>query len=252
MKLKILGFLLFLSQVCLAQSDTTTVYYTKEGRETTKDSANTFIRFHRLNDVWHGREYYAKSNALKSEGNYAEMNVKIPIGDFNNYYETGSLEFAASYFPDGKPRECTYFFKNGKKKSWIIFDEKGVKQQKGWDESGKEIKDYIVMREASYKGGSQGWQKYLAKAMNRNVALDAGAPPGTYIVEVAFKINADGYISHVKAITVPSQCKPCAAEAVNAIMNSKEWNPSIFQNKAVDISSIQPVSFIVPEDKKKK
>lgn len=63
----------------------------------------------------------------------------MPIGNFNNYTEMGKLDFTASY-NNGKPNEVTYYYKSGSKKSWAAFDDNSVKQQKGWDESGKEIK----------------------------------------------------------------------------------------------------------------
>ncbi len=250
MNLPILFIFMCLCNFCLAQSDTSIVYLAKDSHETNKDSAYTFIKFYKQNNVWHGQDYYFKSGQLKSEGDYADKSVKIPIGNFNNYSETGKLDFTASY-NNGKPTEITYYYKSGSKKSWVVFDNKGVSQQKGWDESGRQIKNFIVAREASFKGGPAGWRKYLEKNLNANVATDAGAPPGQYTVEVTFKVSAQGYTSNVKAKSVPTLCKPCGGEAVRVILNSRGWEPAIMQNEPVDYFAEQHITFIVLEDKKK-
>ncbi len=79
------------------------------------------------------------------------------------------------------------------------------------------------MKGAGFKGGPNGWKKYLEKHLNANVAADAGAPQGEYSVEVTFKVSPQGYVSNVRAKSVPAQCKPCGNEAVQVILNSPEW-----------------------------
>lgn len=250
MKLNILIIFLCLSNFCFAQSDTSIVYLAKDAHETIKDSAYSFIKLYRQNNIWHGKEYYLKSGILKSEGDYSDKSGKVPISTFMNYTELGKLDFTVSY-DNGKPNEATYYYKSGNKKSWAAFDDKGVKQQKGWDEIGKEIKNFIVFREASFKGGVEGWKKYLEKNLNANVAADAGVPPGQYTVEVTFKVSPQGYTNNVKAVSVPALCKPCGYEAVQVILNSREWQPAIRQNEPVEYLANQKITFVVSESKKK-
>ena len=110
----------------------------------------------------------------------------------------------------------------------------------------------MVERGAGFKGGLEGWRKYLEKKLNANVAADAGAPAGTYEVKVTFIINREGYVSQVKAIDIPKACKPCAAEAVNVISSGPNWEPAIQNNQPVLYNAIQSVIFAVVEDKGKK
>jgi len=242
---------MFISGLCFAQSDTSYYYYTKDNHQTIKDSAYAFVKFYKQGDVWHGKDYYVKTGKLKSEGNYADSSVKTPLGLFNNYSEGGKLDNVSTY-TNGKPVEITFYYEGGNKKSWISFDEKGVKQQKGWDENGKEIEKYVVMQSARFKKGEDAWNKYLKKNTNGNVALDAGAPPGEYKVEVVFKVGRDGYITNAKAILIPAKCRACANEALRVINESDKWEPAIFQNKPADYWAGQPFTFVVPEEKKKK
>lgn len=235
---------------CLAQTDTLNYYYTKDGLETIKDSAYAFVRFYKQNNVWHGKDYYVKTAMLKSEGDYAGNNVKTPLGTFNNYNEEGKLDFIATY-NNGQLVEKTFYYKNGSKKAWVSIDQNGVKQQKGWDENGTEIKNYIAMKEARFKGGLEGWNKYLMKNTNGSIALDVGAPAGEYRVEVLFKISREGFIIAAEATLIPEKCKACANEAVRVIKQSGKWEPAIFQNEIVEYIAKQPFRFVVEEKKKK-
>lgn len=145
----------------------------------------------------------------------------------------------------------TYFYKNGKKRSWIVYGEKGTNQQKGWDEEGKEIKSFVVEREATFKGGLEGWRKFVEKHLNANVAVDAGAPAGKYEVKVQFVISKDGDVTNVKAVSAPSACKPCGGEAMSVISNSPQWEHAVQNNEPVLYQAIQYVTFVVEEDKKR-
>lgn len=239
------------THLCTAQKDSSLIYFTKEAKETTKDSAYTYAVFTRHNDVWHGKVFYIKSLSLQSEGDYAEMNYQTPVGTFQNYKEDGTLD-NTSLYKNGMLAERTDYYKNGNKRSYIAFSEKDITVQKGWDENGKEIPGYIVQKEARFKGGADAWQKYLEKHLNSNVAVEAGAPAGDYIVEVEFLANKEGYISNVKATTIPPKCKACAAEAVSVIMNGPQWEPAIKYNEPVVYRQRQRITFQVKENTKKK
>lgn len=251
MKIFLFGIFTILASMCsIAQSDTTVQYFSKAGKETTKDSAFSYVKFYRQDNLWHGAVYYMKTGRIMSEGNYVEMNFEKPTGSFNNYKEDGKLDYTAEYV-DGKPSEKIYYYKSGSKKSYISYAEKGNNLQKGWDETGKEIKNFVVEREAGFKGGPEGWRKYLEKHLNANIAADAGAPAGTYEVKVQFVINKEGLVSNVKAVSVPARCKPCGGEAVRAIMEAPQWISAVQNNEPVIYQAIQYVNFQVVDDSKK-
>jgi antitoxin component YwqK of YwqJK toxin-antitoxin module len=233
-----------------SQNDSSVIYLNKEGKETIKDSAFIYGVFNKNNAAWHGKVYYSKTQTLQSEGDYGEMNFKIPLGVFSNYKDDGTLD-NTSIYNKGKITERTYYYKNGNKKSHIIYSDNGITEQKGWDENGKEISDYIVEREAQFKGGVNAWQKYLAKHLNGNVPVDAGAPAGDYTVQVQFVVNKEGYITEAKATSIPPKCKPCAAEAVSVILDGPLWEPAIQNNQPVIYRQIQSITFQVVDQKRK-
>lgn len=233
-----------------SQTDTSYKYFLKTGKETTRDSAYSMIKFYKEGNLYHGTELYVRKGNIKSEGSYAQPNTKTPVGSFKNYNEDGKLNSVREYV-DGKATEITYYYKTGNKKSWILYKEK-ENVQKGWDESGKEIKNFVVEREARFKGGMEGWRKFLEKHLNANIAAEAGAPEGDYTVEVRFIVNPEGYVTNVKAVSVPAKCKPCGAEAVRVISEGPQWEYAIQNNVPVNYQALQYVTFQVVEDKKKR
>jgi hypothetical protein len=232
-----------------SQSDTTIKYY-KNGRETTKDSASSYVKFFKQATLWHGIEYYSKNNVMKSEGDYSGTNLLTPISSVNNYKEDGVLDYTTE-FAEGKILNKTYFYKSGNKKSYTVYSDNGVQMQKGWDDSGKELKNFVVEREARFKGGVDGWKKYLEKNLNASLPMDLGAPPGNYEVQLQFVVNKDGVPSNLKAVSVPAKCKPCGAEALRVLRESPAWEPAIQNNEPVIYQAIQIITFQVVGDRKK-
>jgi hypothetical protein len=172
------------------------------------------------------------------------------VGEFKNYSEKGELLFTANYL-NGKATEKTFYHANGKKAAWISYSANSS-EQKGWDENGKEIKNYVVEREARFKGGLAGWKKFLEKNLNANVAADAKAPAGDHTVRVEFIVSKEGQVSKVKAVGIPEKCKPCAREAVSVIANGPDWEPAIQNNMPVNYRALQLITFQVEEEKKGK
>jgi hypothetical protein len=247
--LTLIAFLGISSTSLFAQTDSLVQYYNKDGIETTKENAYQKCVFTRKGNLWHGKVVYVKNGRLQSEGDYLETNFSKPEGNFNNYNEDGSLASIASY-ANGKALDRTYFYKSGNKKAWIKYGEKN--EQKAWDESGKELKNFVVEKEARFKGGADGWRKFLEKHLNSDVANQSGAPAGQYQVKVQFIVSKEGTVSNVKAVEVPKACKPCGADAVNTIMASPDWEPAIQNNEPVKYQAIQYVTFVVEEAKKGK
>jgi antitoxin component YwqK of YwqJK toxin-antitoxin module len=233
-----------------SQSDTTIKYYGKNGKETTRDSALSYVKFFRQANLWHGIEYDTKRNILKSEGDYNETNFQTANGSVNNYKEDGQLDYTVEY-ADGKPLNKTYFHKSGDKKSYTVYSDKGIQLQKGWDEAGKEIKNFVVEREAEFKGGNEGWKKYLEKNLNATIPSAVGAPAGNYAVQVQFVLDKEGIPTNLKAVSVPVKCKACGAEALRVLRESPKWEPAILNNEPVTFEVIQNIIFDAVEGVKK-
>lgn len=233
-----------------SQTDTLIKYYSKNGSETSRDSSFSYAKFFRQFNLWHGVEYYTKRNIVKSEGDYNETNLLTGVGSVNNFKEDGKLDFTVE-FTDGKPINKTFFYKSGDKKSYTLYSEKGIQLQKGWDENGKDIKNFVVERDAQFKGGEEGWKKYIEKNLNLSIPSAVGAPPGNYEVQVQFVVDKDGIPVNIKALSVPPKCKACGAETLRVLRESPKWEPAILNNEAVTFETTKTVTFEPVQGQKK-
>ncbi len=117
-------------------------------------------------------------------------------------------------------KNTEYYYENGKKRGTITYKENSETLQRGWDDNGVEIPNYIVEQEARFPGGLPGWKKYLEANLDPEVAARAKAPVGIYTIKVQFIVDKEGNIDNVKAITIPAACKKCAKEAINYFLYS--------------------------------
>jgi hypothetical protein len=183
-----------IQKTSFAQSDTAIVYLTEFG-DTTKQNAYTYTKFYKQDNLWHGKEYFIKTGILKSEGNYREKNFDHPVGAFKNYNEKGVLFSINAFNDSSRLLERTYFYENGMKQGWMLYTDSRNYEQKCWDSLGKEMPFCKIEIEARFKGGAQGWKKYLEKNLNANVGAESGAPAGNHKVEVRFAVNKNGEVS---------------------------------------------------------
>jgi hypothetical protein len=225
-----------------AQSDTIIKYYSKDGREIGKDSAVSFIKFYRYANQWHGMEYDIKKNYLKSEGDYNDTNPATAVGGVSHFNEDGKLNYTMEY-SDGKPVERMYYYKSGNKKSYTMYAENGKQISRAWDDNGKEIKDFVTQRDAEFKGGEDGWKRYLDKNLNASIPTLLGLPAGNYEVQVQFVVGTDGIPGSVKLVSAPPKCKACATEVLRVMKESPAWEPAILNNEPVIFETTKTITF---------
>jgi protein TonB len=96
--------------------------------------------------------------------------------------------------------------------------------------------------EASFAGD---WAKFLQRNLNADVAVNAGAPPGTYQVIVQFIVDKEGNVSDVKGLT--NHGYGMEEEAMRAIRKAPKWNPAVQNGRQVKAYRKQPITFIVSE-----
>jgi protein TonB len=100
-----------------------------------------------------------------------------------------------------------------------------------------------VEKEAEFPGGDAGWHRYVEKNLNPNVAVDNGAPEGTYRVVVKFVVSKDGSISDVEAQT--NFGYGMEEEAVRVIKRGPKWTPGLQNGRNVNSYRLQPITFLV-------
>lgn len=100
--------------------------------------------------------------------------------------------------------------------------------------------------QAKFPGGDAEWRKFLERNLNRDMAVEKGAPVGNYTVVVSFIVGADGTVSDVKAENNPGY--GVAEEAVRAIKLSGKWQPAVWNGKKVAYRQSQSFNICMAEE----
>ncbi len=100
----------------------------------------------------------------------------------------------------------------------------------------------VVQIHASFPGGNEGWQKYLERNLNRDIAVKNGAPTGKYIIFVSFIINKDGTLRN---ITSNDSGYGMAEEAIRVIAKGPNWIPAKQNGENVASVYNQGITFVV-------
>ncbi len=108
------------------------------------------------------------------------------------------------------------------------------------------IKPGQIKIEPYFPGGSLKWNEYLQKNIKSTVAVEKGAPAGSYTVVVQFMIHKDGKMSDIKPLT--NHGYGMEQEVVRLISQGPKWNPVMIDGKYRDTYKVQPVTFVVSED----
>ena len=96
--------------------------------------------------------------------------------------------------------------------------------------------------EAQFPGGEQSWQKYIQKAIQRELDEFTDKDYGTCMVK--FEVDANGNVSNVEATTM--QGTKLAEIAVNTIRKGPKWIPAMQNGRYVTAYRFQPVTLLNP------
>ena len=155
----------------------------------TKDTATYISKTFAVGNKWQRKDYWIKGMKLQSEETFLDDSLKVHTDVAKWYTETGVVKELQKYEKD-KLAEVYYYYDNGNKKAVLLYNaDQKVISQKGWEENGDEIANYIYEQEAKFPGGAEGWRDYLVSKINVNTAVKAKAPLGVYTVKVQFIVD---------------------------------------------------------------
>ncbi|MCH5598709.1 energy transducer TonB [Niabella ginsengisoli] len=101
----------------------------------------------------------------------------------------------------------------------------------------------LVNIDASYPGGQDAWKTFLMRHIDADIPRKNGAPVGNYNAIIQFRINKNGEVNDVKAVT--EMGFGMEEEAIKVIKKSDKWNPAILNGVAQTSYRKQQVSFQV-------
>jgi protein TonB len=96
--------------------------------------------------------------------------------------------------------------------------------------------------EAQFPGGPDAWQKYIQRAIQRQVDEFTDADYGTCVVK--FKVDVNGNVSNVEATTMKGT--KLAEISVNTIRKGPKWIPAMQNGTYVTADRYQPVTLLNP------
>jgi protein TonB len=96
--------------------------------------------------------------------------------------------------------------------------------------------------EAKFPGGDGAWQKYIQKAIQRELDEFTDADYGTCVVK--FMVDINGNVSKVQATTM--QGSKLAEIAVSTISKGPKWIPAMQNGRYVTAYRVQPVTLLNP------
>jgi protein TonB len=97
--------------------------------------------------------------------------------------------------------------------------------------------------EAKFPGGDAAWQKYIQRAIQRELDEFTETDYGTCTVK--FMVDANGNVSNVEATTMRGS--KLAEIAVNTIKKGPKWIPEMQNGRYVTAYRFQPVTLLNPE-----
>ncbi len=166
---------------------------------------------------------------MEQEGEKIMTNMTI---DVYTYLDTIKI------FKDSGYLSCNYVAVNGDN----AVTEADIKEDSNYDKVFNS-----VQIEASFPGGPMEWAHYCERNLNPDVAMENGAPAGSYTVVVSFIVDKQGNISDVYADNDPGY--GIAAEAVRAIKNGPKWIPALQYGHNVISRKKQPFTFQISSGK---
>jgi TonB family protein len=242
--MKILLTSIFISWSLGATCQAVTKYYDDKWVEVPAEKAVYYAKFIKDGSMYQCTTYWKDNNAVRGKATYLDTTLSSPDGTLVTYDRKGLLEDSI-FYEDGKTAYSYRYYPNGQVAvHYYVPHNKKEGITETFDENGKAIKDFIMAREAEFKGGENAWQAYLKKNIDKDLAISRdknGAVPG---VEIEFTIDEDGQVTSPK-ITRSSGHKNVDKDALRVISDSPKWSPAISYNKAIKAYKVQLVSYDV-------
>ncbi|HEY8687814.1 MAG TPA: energy transducer TonB [Chitinophagaceae bacterium] len=223
-------------------------YYDNDWAETTSNKAVYYAEFVKEEGVYKCISYYLNSNIIRGRSIFQDTIMINAIGLQTLYNKKGKIEDSI-YFEEGKAKNLYHYYPNGKLAVHYYFSaNKKDAVTEAFDEEGNKIKNYIVLKDAEFKGGEKAWLSYLKKNTGKNLT---GKDIANATVQVEFIVDESGGISKAK-IFKSSGIKEIDQDALRVISESPEWNSAIMYNNPVKAYRLQPFNYSIETEKKSK
>lgn len=186
---------------------------------------------------WYATGKIRDSTLLDENGN----------GKSFTFYEDGAKNGEGNYAMGDKNGSWFYYYREAKnqKSIEVTYEMDSVKIYTCFTETGAiQKKDCIYEREANFRGGEDGWRKYLIKKLTDKSAIYSKIlkPKELYTVIVKFVVSKDGNITDVKL--EKNRIAEIDAIALDILQSSPKWIPAVQYNRKINAYRRQPITFV--------
>jgi hypothetical protein len=206
-----------------AQDKVIVKYYDSLWSPVTKDKANFYAEFEKVDSTYKVTSYRYPSMKLFSKSTYADTLLRKGIGKTTLFLYMGDKVNDSATFNNIGSQNI--IFKNGKYDTIYT----------------------VVQIPAEFPGGATGWINYLQENLRTNIPIKKKAPVGKYTVIVSFLVDDKGNVSDVKAENDPGY--GTKEEAIRVLNKSPKWRPASQNGKNVIYRHVQRITFQVTEEK---
>lgn len=237
-----IGLLVIISSTTNAQTKVTK-YYDIYWTEVSKEQAMFYADFIKEGSYYNCISYWINTQKIKGKSTFADTVMTHPIGEQILYFKNGHVEDSI-FFDDNQVKYQYHYYPNNQLAAYYhLLDNKKEGIVVGYDESGKEIKNYIFLKEAKFKSGEKGWTNYIYKNTAKDLSVK-GNKEKTATVNIEFIIDEDGNVIKPK-VKKSSGYKNIDQDALQIIANSPLWENAILYNKPVKAYRMQPFIYVL-------
>lgn len=214
----------------------------------------TYTRLLQLyKDVWAFTDYDRKKNKVQT-GFFTDSTLVNQTGR-SRFYQNNKLLFEG-VFDNGRRIGWWYFYNKKEELADSLFytipeSRKNVIdsiEKKTVTISTEHLRDtsalfYKVETEADFKGGVDGWRKFLTKTLRFPDLASEILPPGQKKSIIQFVVCTDGVVCDLQV--VESSHPLLDLEAVKTIQKGGNWTPAEQNGKKVKAYRKQPITFVL-------
>ena len=195
--------------------------------------------------VQHFKNGIAADTSLRwdNEGKLRELSVTDDSGNgfLQLVHANGKLQVSGKLESGKKTGTWTYRSEEGIPVMSVIFSADSVVNQVCYEADGKTPSAGVCIFEkiAEFKGGSNGWRRYLEQNLRYpQAALDQRIQG---MVQVDFQVDQAGKVSDFNIISSPGES--LSEEVIRLLKAAPKWTPAIQYNKPVIYRLTQAVTF---------
>jgi TonB family protein len=234
--------IVFITHSSKAVPDTTYRFYNSLGEPTAKDSADYYSKIYKLGKLWHQEDYWIKTGKLRAKGNCIFRTMATKTGEWNWYYEDGTLNEKTIYDKDGLETEHFKYYPDGKNNCHVILKKGKPSVVEGWDEQGNIVPGFIYRQNLEFPEGIHTWIEMIRFSIESMASKEVRRGKISGSVLVTFKVDTTGSISEIKLLE-PSKYAELNDLVLAAIKKSPKWTPAIMYNKKKSVWAKEYIRF---------